>query len=75
MLWYSLELPRRGDSNEYSQLMFFYGELLKNYLLIINKYPLYLFFWHRNNFSNKLIKVFKFLVEDDQFAFGNKVLT
>ena len=26
---YSLESPRRGDSNEYQQCMFFYGEIMK----------------------------------------------
>ena len=39
-LWYSLELPRRGDSNEYPQHDFM--EKYRKLSLIIVKYPLYL---------------------------------
>ena len=43
---YSLESPRRGDSNEYPQHVFMekYGKLSLNYPSIIIKYPPYLFF-------------------------------
>ena len=40
--WYSLESPRRGDSNEYPQHMFLWSNK-QNYPLIITKYPPYLF--------------------------------
>ena len=44
MLWYSLEFPWRGDSNEYPQHMFLW-RTKENYPLIITKYPPYLFHW------------------------------
>ena len=37
MLWYSLEVPRRGASNEYPQHMFLWKNK-KNYPRIITKY-------------------------------------
>ena len=37
MLWYSLEAPRRGDSNEYPQRMFLWS-YKKTYPKIITKY-------------------------------------
>ena len=39
---YSLELPRRGNSNEYPHHMFLW-RTIENYPLIIIKYPPYLF--------------------------------
>ena len=39
---YSLELHWRGESNEYPQHMFLWGDK-QNYPLIITKYPSYLF--------------------------------
>ena len=39
---YSLESPRRGDSNEYPQHMFLW-RTDKDYLSVIIKYPPYLF--------------------------------
>ena len=41
---YSLESPRRGDSNEYPQDMFLW-RTDENYPSIIIKYPPYLFHW------------------------------
>ena len=38
MLWYSLDFPRRGDSNEYPQHIFLWRNK-QNYPLIITKYP------------------------------------
>ena len=39
---YSLESPRRGDSNEYPQRTFLWSTV-ENYSLIIIRYPLYPF--------------------------------
>ena len=45
---YSLESPRRADSNEYPQHMFLWRNK-ENYPLIITKYPSHLFCWMHNN--------------------------
>ena len=45
----SSESPRLGDSNEYPQRMFLRRNN-ENYLLIIIKYPPYLFFWLHDEF-------------------------
>ena len=42
--WYSSELPRWGDSNEYQQHMFLWRNM-ENYPEIVIKYPPYLFLW------------------------------